>query len=298
VSPANHTTPDAGSHPVDALAAFAVDAVEPDERRVIEAHLERCPACRRELAAHQEVLARMIADERPPTGVWDRIVAQTRAPAPAPGDGGAPADGRRLPRPNVEDPHVGERNVDDSLAPRPGVHGRRAAATRPADVVPIAGERPRHLHAGRRAGSRRRLVAALAAAAAVAVAVGVAPRVLDGVTGDDAPPTTDVVAPDLPVGDVVTTDGTTVAHVRADERGSYVEMAAMAPLTDERTYQLWSLDGPEPVSLGLLGTGDESRVRVSLPDGTSSVAISDEPAGGSPAPRGPIAGTGELATPA
>lgn len=261
MSPANRITPAAGDHPVDELAAYALDAVDGDERRAIEAHLTVCASCRRDLAAHQEVLSRMIGDESPPTAVWDKIVLQTRA-------------------------------LDDAEIPAPGPRPL------PGDVVPLDGVRsPRHLRAPEHARTRRRLAGALAVAAAVAVAVGVAPRLLDG-SGDDGPPTTELVAPDLPVGDVVAADGTTVAHVRADERGSYVEMAAMAPLPDRRTYQLWSLDGADPVSLGLLGPGTDPVVRVSLPDGTTSVAISDEPAGGSPAPSGLVAGTGELAVPA
>ena len=49
-----------------------------------------------------------------------------------------------------------------------------------------------------------------------------------------------------------------------------------------------------PASLGLLGDGTDTTVAVSLPAGTRRVAISDEPAGGSPAPSGLIAGAGTL----
>jgi anti-sigma-K factor RskA len=166
--------------------------------------------------------------------------------------------------------------------------------TAPGDVGPPGP--PRHLRAEGRAGPRRLVLAGLAAAAAVVVAVGVLPRVWDG--ADDGPATTEVVAPALPVGEITAADGTPVARVDADDRGSYVElMDAVAPLPADRTYQLWSLDGPDPVSLGLLGTGADPVARVSLPEGTTSVAISDEPAGGSPAPSGLIAGTGDLAVP-
>jgi anti-sigma-K factor RskA len=177
----------------------------------------------------------------------------------------------------------------------------RSLRPRPDDVVPLEARRtPRHLRPRRTGGrSRRRVVGALAAAAAVVVAAGVAPRQWDGLSGDDSPPSTEVAGPDLPVGVITAADGTEVARVRADDRGSYIEMTdAMVTLPADRTYQLWSLDGPDPASLGLLGTGVEPVVRVALPEGTTSVAISDEPAGGSPAPSGLIAGTGDLALPA
>jgi anti-sigma-K factor RskA len=48
------------------------------------------------------------------------------------------------------------------------------------------------------------------------------------------------------------------------------------------------------VSLAVLGPGTDPVARVTVPEGTTSVAISVEPAGGSPAPTGAIAGTGEL----
>jgi anti-sigma-K factor RskA len=108
---------------------------------------------------------------------------------------------------------------------------------------------------------------------------------------------TEVVAGDLPTGTISAEDGTAIARVAADDEGSYVEFEDADELPAERTYQLWSLDGAEPVSLGVLGAGSEQDVRVTIPRTTVAVAISDEPAGGSPQPTGPIVGSGELALP-
>ena len=244
-------------HPRDELAAYAVDALDGDERRATGAHLEACPSCRRELAAHQEVLARLTGDERPPPELWERIAVRTREP-----DAGPRGDADR---------HEG-------------------------DVLPLdAARRPRHLARRRGRAGRRVAIAALAAAAAVVVAVGVVPRVWDG---DGEGPGSGEVALELPVGPIVAADGTEVARVGADDRGSFVEMVRLDPLPAARTYQLWSLDGPDPVSLGLLGRATDPVVRVDVPAGTTRVAVSDEPAGGSPRPTGLIAGTGNLATPA
>jgi anti-sigma-K factor RskA len=70
---------------------------------------------------------------------------------------------------------------------------------------------------------------------------------------------------------------------------------ALPPLAAGRAYQLWTLDGPAPVSLGVLGDGTSRAVAVAVPADTTRVAISDAPAGGEVLPTGPIVATGEVA---
>jgi anti-sigma-K factor RskA len=160
----------------------------------------------------------------------------------------------------------------------------------PAAEEPPAGyEPPLHIKSRR----PRRIVAALAAAAAVVLALVLAPAIADRVRDDDD---SELVAEDLPVGTIAAEDGTPIARVEADAEGSYVRFEQVTPLTPEEAFQLWSLDGPQPVSLGVLGPGtDEGEIRVSLPPSTTQVAISEEPAAGSPQPTGAIVGTGTLA---
>jgi anti-sigma-K factor RskA len=83
---------------------------------------------------------------------------------------------------------------------------------------------------------------------------------------------------------------------RVVDRGgaTYVVLGDLPPLPADRTYQLWSLDGARPASLGVIGRGAARTVPVTLPPGTRRLAISDEPAGGSPEPTTAIAGTGRL----
>ena len=67
----------------DLLGAYALDAVDPDERQAIEDHLAACPRCRAEVAEHIEVAGFLTQfGAAAPDGVWDRIVAELSPPAP------------------------------------------------------------------------------------------------------------------------------------------------------------------------------------------------------------------------
>jgi hypothetical protein len=59
------------------LGAYALDALDDDERDAVEGHLPGCPRCRAEVADHREVAAMISHVGAPaPPGVWDRIVAE------------------------------------------------------------------------------------------------------------------------------------------------------------------------------------------------------------------------------
>lgn len=67
----------------DLLGAYALDAVEPDEREAVELHLLECPRCRAEVAEHREAAAFLSqSGAQAPDGVWDRIVAELAPEAP------------------------------------------------------------------------------------------------------------------------------------------------------------------------------------------------------------------------
>ncbi len=68
------------------LGAYALDAVDGEERRRVEAHLATNPSARAEVERHREVAALLaVGTERPPEGLWDRIAGALEEPAPAPG---------------------------------------------------------------------------------------------------------------------------------------------------------------------------------------------------------------------
>jgi Anti-sigma-K factor rskA/Putative zinc-finger len=68
--------------PHDLTAAYALDALDPAERLVFEAHLARCEHCRRELAALSEtvgMLAYAVEGPAPPPQLRERILESARA---------------------------------------------------------------------------------------------------------------------------------------------------------------------------------------------------------------------------
>jgi anti-sigma-K factor RskA len=69
---------------VELLGAFALDAVDGDERAQVEDHLRDCPRCRAELMQHREVAAHLSYVGAPaPSDVWGRIAAELAPPPPA-----------------------------------------------------------------------------------------------------------------------------------------------------------------------------------------------------------------------
>ncbi len=81
------------------LGAYALDAVDDDERTLVERYLEHHPRARDEVRQHQEVATMLAYSGTPaPDHLWDRIVGQLEERAPAPGPELArvlPMSGRR-----------------------------------------------------------------------------------------------------------------------------------------------------------------------------------------------------------
>jgi len=72
------------------LGAYALDAVDDDERRMVDAYLATNPRARAEVDQHREVATLLaFGGTDAPAGLWDRIVSsldelETEAPAPGP----------------------------------------------------------------------------------------------------------------------------------------------------------------------------------------------------------------------
>jgi anti-sigma-K factor RskA len=220
-----------GEHPLDDLAVYAVDALEPNERATVEAHLAGCASCRAELAEHLDTLARLTEAFAPPAGGLEQLLAGLDAP-------------RHMARPTA------------------------------ITAVPSARERRRRW---------MRVAGVAAAAAAVAAVVGLA---LSSLGDEDTDTLSDLAdealdQPDADVATLATPEGANVARVVVTDEGTgYLFADDLPTLAEGQTYQLWQLDGPAPVSLGLVGDGTRPVSAVAVPAGTTTMAISAEVAGG------------------
>ena len=188
--------------------------------------------------------------------------------------------------------------------PSPGLWDAVQAQIREGEPAPLNGDSLRPVgpdaehpdQSARRRGMRRRLAVLAAAAAVVAVVgVGVGTRLNHDDNGSGTLAGVSIDGPTVAV--LADAHGADVARVVTNEDGDVLVLEELPRLSAERTYQLWSVDGPRPVSLGLLGDGHDEAVPVSLPAATAKLAISEEPARGSTTPTGPIVASGAVVRP-
>jgi Anti-sigma-K factor rskA/Putative zinc-finger len=264
-------------HPLDDLAAYAMDALDPAERHAVDDHLAGCSACRAELAGHRETLAALAPVEVPPPEVWQHITAAVGAPG-------------------LPDPHTGAPGMpvlDRSVSGGPLEQGREDGDDTVAPVSSLAG--------AARARARPRFPlrwAAAAAALVVAASVGGVLGFALGNSSDDA----DIGSlaqqaledPNGVLATLADSDGQPVARVVADEDGAFVLLESLQDLPEGRAYQLWSVGGPEPVSLGMLGRDGTNTVAFRLPPTITELAISVAPTSGDSAPNGEFQASGSV----
>lgn len=166
-----------------------------------------------------------------------------------------------------------------------------------APLHPVGVGRARPDQSARPRGVRRRVALLAAAAAVVAVVgVGVGTRVNNDDHGSGTLAGVSTDGPTIAV--LADAHGADVARVVRNDDGDVLVIEELPRLSAERAYQLWSVDGSQPVSLGLLGDGHDEAVPVSLPAATTALAISEEPAGGSTTPTGPVVASGAVVRPA
>jgi anti-sigma-K factor RskA len=248
----------------DLLASFALDAVEPLERHVVELHLAECPRCSAELDAMREVAAALGNSVEPlPQNLWAKISS-------------------RLPD-----------RQDDAFPPMPNL----LRAVRSEERVTPGRAQPR------RSSRRWRAATALVAAAAASAALGVAlvrndGQGTDGQASTRAATSEVVSALETPGHQVVNLES--ADHVRlaqfvvANGRGFLVS-SSLPTLSSGETYQLWGLIGSQPISLGLLGRSpSESVFTVGVAPSPTELSVTVEPAGGSVVPTSPMVATGTV----
>ncbi|MGH9082686.1 MAG: anti-sigma factor domain-containing protein [Acidimicrobiales bacterium] len=255
------------------LGAYSLDAVEPDEMRLVDEHLAQCPRCREEVDQLREVAAALgNRNEEPPPAVWEHIAERIA--------GG-----------------TGERSGADRPAPGPTAspEGRRSIAG--AGPGPAAGPR-RGSVAGRAWAAAAVALAAAAAVVALAISlVGANDRVSQlrsALTAPTAAVRAALASPGHRLVNLRSRDGAPAAQLVVDRNGTgYVVTSTMPALPASQTYQLWASINGRTISLGLLAGKVVPGQAFSLGSSTSGareLMVTVEPAGGVVAPdRVPVA---------
>jgi anti-sigma factor RsiW len=226
------------------LGAYALDAVDDDERRAVEQYLLVNPRARAEVEDHREVASLLAwSGAAAPDGLWDRITAGLEETAPAP-------------RGELAAVLASERPGGAS-APVPV--GRAAGRARARWFVGAA------------------WVATAAAAAAVAVLVvdnGDDAAPLEAALADArSAPTSKVVR-------LVSADGQPGGEVVIDAEGRGFLVADELPsLPENRTWQLWGVVDGAAISLGILGN-DPELAMFTVEGSVTQVIVTNEAQGG------------------
>jgi anti-sigma-K factor RskA len=266
-------------------AAYALDALDIGERRQFEAHLETCAECRADVTEYRRVTAGLgvsIDPVAPPESLKARTLARAMAPSAA---GALP----------------------------PGVHLRDRRSYVSAGWLAAAAGVMIAAAAGIYAWSLRAQLDALRTMEALASSQVTTLRTeLAAVRGDSqrlARTVGVLTAPDVVRVDLAGTAGASAASGRAffsPSRGLLFNADGLPALQAGRIYQLWMvLPNRAPVSAGLLGVGVGGSGTIlavlpadlAVPKGTAvTVAITNEPAAGSPGPTTPILLAGSTKT--
>ncbi len=237
---------------VDLLGAYALDALEGDERETVERHVTGCASCRAEIADHREVAGLLTPGwAKPPPGLWEKIAASLEEVPPpldlAPVIAMKPGAGRTTSSAGSAAPR--RRNVVTGIAAMIAVAAMTAVGFL---GVRVADDNRRisRMAVGQHSDELQRTVNA---AVAEPQARKVALRSDDGASAADA---------------VVLPDGT-----------GYLVRSNLPALTVDKTYQLWALVGTSRISVGVLGT--EASIAAFKMDGDVwGLAITQEGAGG------------------
>jgi hypothetical protein len=244
------------------LGAFALDAVDEEERDVIEAHLAGCPRCRAEVEGHRETAALLAhSGDRAPEGIWDRIAEALDESPP----------------------------VLDLTRIAPTGAGVAEPVGRPDD---LSGRR--EARAARRSIPLRVAAATMAVAAALALFLGVALGHRDtgglgrldrlagamekaGVSNAAYAALNDPRAEQVKL---ASSDGKATAQVvRLPDGTGYLVPSGLAALPAGRVYQLWAVRSDAKISLGVLGQQPAvSAFRMAGP--VVAYALTEEAAGG------------------
>ncbi|MCA4132308.1 anti-sigma factor [Arthrobacter sp. M4] len=267
---------------------YALDAITDPERAVIDDYVTRAPETERTAflnrvrTARETLAATFAAEEEPPAGLIDQIVAklpprdadQTTAIAYEPGS----------PRPSAE-ATTGTGDQSPALSP---------SGVGDSGLIDLSAARNRRESRRRVGGIRRWLVAAAAALVIATGGVGIGTYV----ASQNDPLNQVLQAQDVRQATVqVIGGGTATVTVSASHDAAVVRMKDVPAPPPGKVYQMWLIprDGSDPVSQGLMDAAALSRpALVKGISGAASLGITVEPVGGSKKPSLPTVANAQL----
>ena len=276
----------AAGRAADLAEVYALNAVDDTERAAIEEYLlsapqpERAAFDERVRQAQETLATSFVAEEEPPAGLLDRILASL------PGQDTAAATGA-LPSP---EPHP---SVAPSAVP-PVVARPVREPSGLSDTDELGSARKRREERRRPQGMRNWLVGVAAAAIIALGGVGVGAYVANQ---------NDPLNQVMQAGDVrqatvnVTGGGTATVSVSPSKDAIVVKMNDVPAPPAGKVYQMWLIpkDGSAPVSQGLMDAEALSKPAVVKGISTAaSLGITVEPTGGSTAPTTPTVAAAPL----
>lgn len=233
------------------LGAYALDAIEGEERDALERHTEDCAECQAEIVNHREVAGLLTPGwARPPDAVWGRIAASLE----------------ETPPPLDMAPVIAMRPAAPKRTRTRTVAFAAMAAAVAASVIAVLGVK-------------------------VVDANRQIDQLAQGRYGDQLERSAKAAMQSTDARQVAlrSTDGTLSARaVLLDDGTGYLVANNLPPLSPDQTYQLWALVGASKISVGVLGTAP--RTTAFKTDGPVwALAITREAAGGSVQPeRDPV----------
>ncbi|SRR5579875_1250631 len=246
----------ATEHVTDLIAAYTLGALEPDEVDLVERHLEVCGQCRAAARAAQHIADELLV-----------LLAQPTTQAP---------------------PSLRERTLARVRA------AAQADALASSTTTPHEPHEPVGVTANLQENAFQRFLRNLLGA----------PAPTAPTTQQEAELLLDLLAdPECVIWPVGGTDDAPHASGRLigsrSRRQAALVTVGLHPLAQNQEYQVWFLQGgkPQPNSLFRVNHAGQavSIVRASAPLGAfDTVAVTPEPAGGSPGPTGPIVLAGKL----
>jgi len=264
------------------LDEYALGQLSQDERRDVESHVRECDACAadlRELSFVMEGIARSVDPVTPPPALKQRVLSSLASQPQEPRRSSVDSNVVAMP------PH--------GVKIRRGVHPGWLAAA----AVVILG-----LAAALYSSSetRRLLVDDVQEAQAVTVELQ---RQLDLSASQADLVVSILTASDMQPIAMSGKENATASTARAywsPTRGLLIVANNLPMPPPGRIYQVWVIGGGKPLSAGLLGEQGAGRGMLIAPPpsgaapGTVTVAVTDEPPGGLPAPSGSIRLAGSI----